>query len=134
MIKKTLNLYLINKDQFVKYFVTGVSGLLLDILLLFLLKEYLNVRPVIAVIISQALLLNYVFLINKHWSFGAEGMTHKQAVKYYILAGANYLFSVLWMWLFNEQLRVYYLLARIINIALAVSWNFLLYKYWVYKN
>lgn len=122
------------RRQFSKYFVTGVSALILDILSLFVFKEYFGMRPVVAVIVNQAILLNYVFLINKFWSFGARGMGHRQAVRFYVLAGCNYLFSVAWMWLINERMGVYYLLARMINIALAVTWNFLLYKFWVYKT
>jgi putative flippase GtrA len=38
------------------------------------------------------------------------------------------------MFVFNEKIGVNHLVARVANIALAVAWNFFLYKYWVYKT
>ncbi len=122
------------KKEFTKYFLIGISGVILDIATLFIFKEYLRLRPVSAVIINQLLLLNYVFILNKYWTFKNKAMAKPQIIKFIILAGANYIFSVLWMLIWNEHLGFNYLLVRLINITLAVSWNFLLYKFWVFKK
>ena len=132
--KKIINKFIQSRVQFSKYFIIGVSSLLLDIISLFVFKQYLGIKPTIAVIFNQFFILNYVFLLNKYWSFGTRGMGHRQVVRFYILAGFNYLFSIAWMFVLNEQFNMNYLLTRIINIALAVSWNFVLYKKWVYKK
>ncbi len=132
MFKKIIRQFL--SKQFLKYFLIGISGVALDIASLYVLKTIFDMRPVTAVIANQLLMLNYVFFLNKKWSFGAAGLTHQQMIRFYILAGVNYLFSVLWMWTLNENLSVHYLVARIMNIALAVSWNFLLYKFWVFAD
>lgn len=122
------------KKEFAKYFLIGISAVVLDIATLFIFKEYLRLRPVSAVIINQLFLLNYVFYLNKYWAFKNRDITKPQIIKFFLLAGANYIFSVLWMLIWNEHLGFNYLLVRLINIALAVSWNFLLYKFWVFKN
>ena len=122
------------RQQFARYFVIGLSGVILDIGSLYLLKEFLHFRPVVAVIINGVFLLNYVFFLNKHWAFKSQGITHKQMVRFFILAGLNYAISVVWMYIFNHKFGFNYLLVRIANIALSVAWNFLLYKYWVYKH
>ncbi len=127
--------------QFAKYFLIGFSAFVLDITTLFLFKEFVHLTAVQAVIINQAILLNYVFFLNKYWAFKAKGITRSQMVRFYLLALTNYGISVLWMWFFTERLqliviqpeRYNYLLFRTANIALAVAWNFLLYKFWVYK-
>ncbi len=134
MIKKLILHLWSARREFAKYFITGVSGVILDVGSLYLLKEFAHVKPVVAVIINQAVLINYVFFINKYWSFKVKGVTHKQIVRFYCLAGGNYLFSVGWMWVFNEQWQFNYLIVRLVNVALAVAWNFLLYKHWVYKH
>ena len=134
MIKKIILHFWSLREKFVKYFITGVSAVVLDIFTLYLLKEYAHFRPVNAVIVNQLFLLNYVFFINKYWSFKAAGMTHKQVVRFLSVCGLNYAISVGWMWIFNERFGVNYLLVRITNVALAVAWNFLLYNHWVYKN
>ncbi|MBI2444176.1 MAG: GtrA family protein [Candidatus Magasanikbacteria bacterium] len=133
MIKKIVVHLWTLRHQFSRYFIIGVSAVILDIGTLYLLKEYLQIPPVWAVVINQAVLLNYVFWLNKHWSFRGSGVTHQQAVRFGILAGLNYAFSVGWMWLGNHQLQFNYLLVRLANIILSVGWNFLLYKYWVYR-
>jgi putative flippase GtrA len=54
-------------------------------------------------------------------------------VRFYTLAVVNYLISVAWIQGFHSWLGINYLVARTANIALAVGWNFLLYKHWVYR-
>lgn len=120
------------RAQFTKYFITGISAVILDILTLYLLKEYAHLKPVWAVVVNQVVLLNYVFFINKYWSFKSQGMAHREMVRFLILAGVNYLISVAWMYVFNEKFGINYLLVRLANVALAVAWNFLLYRFWVY--
>lgn len=120
------------RHEFTKYSMVGVSAFALDIGSLYFLKEFGGLNPVTAVVINQIFILNYVFFLNRNWSFRAKGITRQQMIKFVILAGANYIFSIIWMWVMNHKLAIFYLLARISNIMIAVAWNFLLYKYWVY--
>lgn len=134
MLKKTLH-YLWNlRRQFIKYFIVGFSGLFLDIGSLILFKEVLGISPVLAVVINQIFLLTYNFSLNKYWSFRNKEMPQKQIVRYGILAGANYLVSVSAMYIFNHRFGFDYRIVRVGTIILMVSWNFFLYKYWVYKE
>lgn len=123
-----------HRAQFFRYFVVGGTAFILDMSSLYFIKEHFGLRPVQAVVINQAFILAYVFSLNKKWSFGAKGATQRQLIRFLTLAGGNYLVSVTWMWLFTEFFPVHYLIARVANIILATSWNFLLYKYWVYKT
>ena len=122
------------RHEFVKYFTIGFSAFLLDVGSLYILKQHLEIKPYVAVMINQPLILLYVFFLNKHWSFKAGGLTHKQMIRFLAVAGLNYAISTLWMWGLNERLGLQYLVARTLNVALAVAWNFLLYKYWVYHE
>ena len=133
MIKKYLTYLWLHRDQFVRYFSVGISALFFDMLSLWILKEFFGLLPVVAVVVNQAFILLYVFLMNKKMSFKAGGEAHKQMIKFLTVALGNYIFAVLWMWLFNHKFGFNYLLVRMANIALAVSWNFLLYKEWVYR-
>jgi putative flippase GtrA len=134
MIKKLVLHFWSMRGQFARYFITGLSAVFLDLGSLYLLEEYLHFRPVWAVVVNQIFLLNYVFFINKHWSFKSHGITHKQLVRFLCLCGVNYVFSIAWMWFFNEKMGIYSLTARLMNVVLAVAWNFLIYRYWVYKT
>ncbi|MFA6548266.1 MAG: GtrA family protein [Candidatus Magasanikbacteria bacterium] len=146
MIKIFLQKFWSIRVQFAKYFAIGISAVVLDICTLRFFVIYLKFNPVLAVVANQVLLLNFVFLLNKHWAFGSKGITHQQAIRFYMVAGMNYLIAISWMWFFTNLVNLhqytqylgisepnYYLVVRTVNVALAVSWNFLLYKFFVYK-
>ena len=122
------------RKQFFRYFVVGCSGLFIDMTLLILAKELLHVRPVLAVVASQAVALVYNFTLNRLWSFGGAGFCRSQLIKYGALVLFNYLFSVGCMYVFAEIYGIDYRIVRIGSIALMVCWNFFLYKYWVYAQ
>jgi len=133
MLLKLKNYFNVSRRQFFFYFVVGFSGTVLDLLTLILFKEVFGWRPVMAVIVNQAIILNYVFFLNKFVTFRARGSTLKRWRNFVLLAIWNYTFAVGWMYFLNERSGYNYLLTRVSGIILAVSWNFLLYKYWVYK-
>ena len=126
---------IINKQkQFIKYFITGVTAFLLDIASLFVLKEYCGLSAVVAVMLNQVFILATIFIVNKYWSFESKNSKTDEARRYFVVAAINYVFSITWIYLMADILGVYYLLARFLNISLAVTWNFFLYKNWVYKQ
>jgi putative flippase GtrA len=132
MVKKTLAFFWSHRVQFSKYFIVGISAVVIDMATLIFFKEYLGIKPVIAVIINQVLLVFYVFYMNKHLSFKEKGETHRQMIRFFVVVTYNYFFSVTAMYIFNHRLNFDYRLVRLGSIILAVSWNFFLYKYWVY--
>lgn len=124
-----------HRVQFARYTVTGLSAVVLDMSSLYVLKEWFHLRPVWAIVINQAFLTNYVFFLNKKWSFQVLGRTHRQVMRFYTLAAFNYTISVTWMGFFSHIFGDHwYLLIRLANIGLATGWNFLLYKFWVYRH
>lgn len=133
MIKKLITYGWSLRYQFAKYFIVGISGLVIDMATLVLFKEVFGWWPVFAVMVNQLIILVYNFSLNKYWSFKNTEIPHKQIVRYLILAVLNYCFSVIIMYIFNHQLEFDYRIVRLCTIAAMVSWNFFLYKYWVYK-
>ncbi|MBT3539058.1 GtrA family protein [Candidatus Parcubacteria bacterium] len=134
MIKRTARYFWSVRHQFAKYFVVGFSGVFLDMGTLILFKEKFGWTPVFAVVINQIFLLTYNFFLNKYWSFRNREMPHKQLVRFLSLAGFNYVFSVIMMYIFSDHFNFDYRLVRIGTIIVMVSWNFFLYKYWVYRE
>ena len=122
------------RKEFFKYAVVGGTGVVLDIGSLAILKEWFGWAPVAAVVVNQICILGYNFTLNKYWSFQNRDLPHSQLVRYLTLAGWNYAFSVMMMFFFNHLWQVDYLLVRIVSIGIMVSWNFLLYKRWVYRG
>ena len=120
--------------QFIKYFIVGISAVILDMATLYLLKSVVGLTAVWSIVINQILMSSYVFLLNKYWVFGSTGAFARQAIRYFSLAVVNYLIAIAWMWCFNEILGFNYLLVRLANIALSTVWNFLIYRFFVYAK
>lgn len=134
MLKKMLQAAINARYQFMKYAVVGTSGFVIDMGSLILLKEVFGIRPVVAVVMNQAVLLVYNFTLNKYWSFQNREMAHWQAVRYGMLAAWNYFFAAAAMYLFNDQWGFDYRLVRLLSVVGMVSWNFVLYRQWVYRS
>lgn len=133
VIKLTKYLWSV-RGEFFKYFLVGFSGLFLDMGTLILFTRAFGWSPVFSVVVGQILVLSYNFTLNKYWSFKNKTMPHKQIVRYIILASWNYVFSVGTMYIFNQNFGFDFRLVRLLSIVTMVSWNFFLYKYWIYRN
>lgn len=124
-----------HRIQLLKYAMIGFSAFGIDIGLLTLIAETTGTRPVYAVLGIQVITTLYVFFLNKYWSFQNHDVPHKQFVRYLVLVGWNYLFGAAAMYLFNEVwFQFNYIFVRVASIAISVSWNFVLYKKWVYRT
>ncbi len=128
------------RTEFVKYFSIGISAFCLDVGSLYVFARFTSLPHYAAVIIYQPFILLFVFFANKYWSFQAAGLTSRQLRRFLSLSFINYLIATAWMWSFTVflPLRLFgpswdYLLVRLLNIILSMGWNFLLYKFWVYR-
>lgn len=119
--------------QFVKYGVVGTSSVVIDMVIIFVFTEFFGLWYMFSAVISQTVAVIFNFLMNRNWSFRSNGVVHRQAVRYFILLGFNYLYQLIALWLLVETLHLHYLLAKIFIAMLMVTWNFLMFKYVVYK-
>ncbi|MFH1286650.1 MAG: GtrA family protein [Candidatus Magasanikbacteria bacterium] len=133
IFQKVKNFLCPHRRQFAKYSIVGVSGFVIDLGLLILVKETFLLNPTLAVVLTQIVVLVYNFVLNKFWTFRNKDIPHKQLIRYAVLASFNYLLGVLVMYIFNEIFDFDYRLVRLGTVMAMVLWNFLLYKYWVYK-
>jgi putative flippase GtrA len=120
-------------EQFLKFFIVGVSSTVLDILLLITFKELIGLHPAGAVALNQIIIISFNFLLNKYWSFNSKEKTHRQIVRYLTLFMCNYFCAIGIMYLFYEVIGIHYIIVRLGTIALFMLTNFLAYKHWVYK-
>ena len=132
IIKKIIHYFWRERFQVGKYFVIGFSGVFLDMGTLIFFKEVYGFSAVMSVVLNQIIMLTYIFSLNKYWTFRNKEIPYKQIVRFLILAGINYFFSVIIMYIFSQRLTFDYRIVRISTIAIMTLWNFFLYKYWVY--
>ncbi|PIR76719.1 MAG: hypothetical protein COU32_00530 [Candidatus Magasanikbacteria bacterium CG10_big_fil_rev_8_21_14_0_10_42_10] len=132
MVQKITRYIIDARHSFMKYFIVGVVGVGLDLGTLALLSTMFGIAPYISVIFNQIVVIAFNFSANKFWTFQDKALPHKQFVRYMMLFAMNYALAVLFMYVFNEHLYIDYRLVRIGTIALSMSWNFLLYRHWVF--
>ncbi len=107
--------------------------MILDLGSLFLFREAFGVHPAVGVAMNQILVILYSFTLNKYWSFQNQEMPHRQFVRFFLVFLWNYVFAITFMYVGHDIFHFDYLPVRLVGIILSVSWNFVLYKNWVYK-
>jgi len=120
--------------QFWSYVCVGFCSVAVDILSLVLFTRALHLNTTLAATLSYGLGLAVVFILNKYWSFKSYGSTLGQLKRYLLLMSANYLIVVLAMYLLCDRTGVPPLIAKVGIIGIQTIWNFLLYKFWIFRN
>ena len=72
------------------------------------------------------------FLVQKYFVFKKSGNITGHGIRYALMTGWNYIAQNAVLIGSVELLGVHPLLGKVLSIGLAVSWNFLLYKFFVY--
>lgn len=134
MFLRVLKYFWSLKRQFAKYFVVGLSGVGIDFVLMILFKEYVGFKPILATAVSQVFSIAFIFLANKYWSFVSRQQTKKQIFRYSIVLFFDYGYTIAMMYFFNSLWGYDYRLVRLGAVAIMVTWNFFLYKYFVYRK
>nr|WP_255519078.1 GtrA family protein [Kitasatospora sp. SID7827] len=104
-----------------------------DIALLYVLHGTLHVQLTVATLISVIVSFVVNFTLNRVWSFGSVQPVGSQMVRYLILAGFNWVSTALLV-SGLAAIGVFYLLARLITIAVNSVINYIAYKHWVFKS
>lgn len=122
------------RGEFGRYFVVGITGLVVDMGTLWIFIDKFHWAAIPSLMLNQIIVLTFIFYLNKLWAFKSAGQTHKEVQRYLVLYFFNYIIAIAWMWFWHNKLGFEPKLVRLINIILAVSWNFLLYKFFVYSD
>jgi putative flippase GtrA len=122
-------------EQFVKFGIVGVSNTLISLLIYYIfifinMKLYL-VGSIVGFLVS---VLNSYFW-NNRYVFKAEKRNHVKALmKTYLSYGLTSLLSIGLLVILVEVLNVSEIMAPIINLAITIPLNFLLNKFWAFKE
>lgn len=124
--------------RFAKYCLVGVSGILVNMGLLWLLTEFAGLFYLQSAIISiessiiSNFILNDVFTFPERRSRGARQFI-KRMVKFNVVSLAGLGLNMTVLWFLTDVFGVYYLLSNIFGIAVATLWNYLANFWWTWK-
>ncbi len=119
--------------QLFYYLVVGGLTVVVDIGLLALLHEVYGIPLGVATTVAFCIAVAMNFLLNRTAmsSWGSQGLT-QHALRYGSLVVANYVITLAVVTTAGH-VGDRYLVAKVAVVALSTSWNFLLYRYWVFS-
>lgn len=120
--------------QLLKYLTVGVVSVGLETTLFCWLFRQLHIAWVVANSLSISITFCLNFFLNRLWSFQSRGPLTRQLVLYVALFCLNLVMSNLIIYILADKGHLDYIVAKLISIALIVSWNFVLYKTVIYRR
>ncbi len=122
-----------------KFGAVGASGVLVNMLVLWFIKERTSMPLWLAsgVAIELAILNNFVW--NYHWTFvdrqaGASQHWAKALLKYHLAVSVAAVSNFIILWLLHERLSMNYLLANALGIVCGFAINYLFSEHWVFRK
>lgn len=122
-------------ESLLKYIVVGISAVIVDYGSFYILYSKFNAGLVLANSIGFVLGLCASFFLNRIWSFKSSGYSKKaahQLAAYLTLAVVNLVVTNLLI-VGMVKLGIPALIAKLIAIAMTTIWNYLLFKFIIFK-
>lgn len=121
-------------QQFTRYLITGFTAFGMEYGLYIILIRYLQVHYIVASASVYIVVFWFVFLVNRFWSFKSSGDIKKQVLQYGMLFVFNLIVAnIVLMAFLTDVLGMSAYLSPVFKTACVVCWNFLIYKYIIYK-
>jgi putative flippase GtrA len=115
-----------------KFLVVGVTGMLVNSLVLFLLYQWARLPLVLASILSTEMAIVNNFCWNDRWTFGRTRLSLNRFALFNLVSLAGMAITTGTLWLLVRHLGFYYLTANLLGIALATAWNFVANSLWTW--
>lgn len=122
--------------SFFQYSAAAIIATFVDFFTLIVFTEFLNVWYVASTATGALLGAITNFLICKYWAFAnASNKLTEQILKYILVSGGSLVLNTLFVYLLTEFAEVNYTISKTITaLIVAIFYNFLLQKYFVFKQ
>jgi len=120
--------------SFMKFGITGLSGMALDFSVTWLLKEVFSVQKLLAngIGFTVAVISNY--LINRVWTFQSKAKMTRQFAGFATVSVIGLLLNTSIVYIFNHLLSLNFYLSKVIATGLVFIWNFSINYFFVFKS
>ncbi len=121
--------------SFLRYNVIAALATASDFSVFILLSKKLAVWYVAATFISAICGGAVSFVLNRNWAFmSRDGKLSKQAIKYFLVWNGSIFLNTAGLYLIVETTHLNEIISKIIvAIIVGVGFNFLMYKYFIFK-
>ncbi len=122
-----------------KFGVVGISGIAVNMLTLWFLKQVTHAPVLLAggIAIEISILNNFAW--NYQWTFMDRQAARREGcwralLKYHLAVSLAALTNFFLLWLLHEYMHVHYLIANACGIAIGVLINYSFSNLWVFKG
>lgn len=132
----SLNQGLFKSNILARYVAAGLTGAGTQISLLYIFTDIVKIWYIYSSIIAFISAIIVSFLLQKFWTFkdGSTKKIHHQAIKYLVTAISGLIANTALLYLFVDLLGLWYIFAQIVIGGLIMVFNFLMYKFFVFKK
>ena len=123
------------KIQMFRYLFVGGAAFIVDFLSLFVLTDFFGIYYLISAAIAFILGLVANYLLSISWVFNKRKL-NKRHIEFGVFAligivglGLNEVF----IWVFTQDLQIYYLISKILAAVIILFWNFFARKFILFR-
>ena len=130
---------LLGKDnRFTKFCIVGLSGVLVNEGILWMLSGVLGIYYLYSAIVSIESSIISNFSLNNIWTFREKHVEQENLIVKFIRYNLSYLIGVglniAILWVVTEYFSIHYLISNLFGIAVAVIWNYYASVKWVWAK
>lgn len=123
------------ENSLIRYILVGGTSFVIEIGVIFVLAKTLGLNSILSVSIAFWFGFVVSFLLQKLVTFKDGSRSVKKVLKQTIMYGSlvllNYLFTIAFVWLFENILGL--IIARTIALIITTGWNFVIYQKIIFK-
>ncbi len=127
-----------NLGQLIKFCMVGGVGTIINLVILFLLVEFLNVWYLFSAIFAFIIAVTNNFILNKFWTFESyskkKSVLTKQYTQFFIISLFALGVNLIFLYIFVEYFNLWYIFSQFLAILIALSINFIGNKIWIFRK
>ena len=126
-------------DTVIRFGIVGISGIVVNLGILYLLVQFLQINDILASGIATEVSILNNFFWNDLWTFHAvENRKYssrwQRLAAFNIVSAGGVAINLGIFYLLTRWFAVYYLLAQLVGILIAFTWNFLINRNLTWKK
>ena len=111
--------------KFIKFCAVGFSGMCIDFVATWLLKEKAKINPYIANSCGFILAASSNYLLNRLWTFASTNpQIAREYFSFFAIALLGLALNNLTIWILSKKYNLNFYLSKLIAIFLVTIWNF----------
>ncbi|MBU4142565.1 GtrA family protein [Patescibacteria group bacterium] len=124
------------RKEIVKFIISGGTAALTNLSLFYFFTDILGIWYLLSSVLSFVVSFFVSFYLQKFWTFGDTNKEalYKQMVLYLLMAFFNLIINTAAMYVLVDFFKVWYMLAQFFITAIIALWNFIVYKFFIFKR